>query len=138
MAKRNAVETTPEEVAKQNAARYAELNAKKKEIETELESLKEQLCEYAEQNPGFEFGPILIEKRVGKPKFDFGNLSKGAQTNVLARLKLDLPDFVIDKSEIDLERLAAALPNNSAARNALQVHGIKIVDSESYSIKIVK
>lgn len=138
MAKRNATELTPEELAKAKANRYLELSAQKKSVESELEALKDELCKYAATNPEFDFGVITVEKRVGKPKFDFGSMSKGAQTNILNRLKLDLPDFVIDKSEIDLERLAVALPNNSAVRNALMVHGIKIVEPDSYAIKVVK
>lgn len=138
MGRNKAVELSPEEALKAKAANYITLYNEKKAIESELETLKEELCLAAKNDPDFNFELVTISKSTGKPKFDFGSLTKKAQEHVIAKLKEDLPDFVVSKSDLDVERLFFAMSTNAAIQNALKVHGIKIVDSESYSIKIVK
>lgn len=129
---------TPAEEARTKAAQYAELIAQKKELEAKMEALKEELIAYSQTNADYDLGVLTVIPGVGKPKFDFGTLTKKGQEQLLARLKNDLPDFVISKSDLDVEALYHAKDSNPAVSNALKANGISIKPTESWTIRQVK
>ena len=129
---------TPAEHARQLAEQYAQLLEQAKTIAEKLEALKAEIVAYANEHEDFDLGAVQVINGKGKPKIDFGTMTKKAQDQLLARLKNDLPDFVINKSELDVESLFFAQGTNAAVQNALKANGIKILETETCQVRRVK
>lgn len=136
MAKKNAVQLSPEETIKVLANEYKALNQQKKEIDTRLEALKSDLCEYARNNPGFDFGSVQVIQGAAKFKFDWGNLTKKAQDQILAQLAVELPQVVVRSEKVDIELIAQAIDHDASVRNALAAKGLKLISSDTFTIRI--
>lgn len=132
-------EMTPEEKMEVLATRYADLQATKKELDTEIEDTKNELVKYAQENGKKEFQSLTIIESEAKPKLDFGNLNGKAKDRAVQSLLNDLPEYSIQKVEIDTERLAAALPNNASVRNTLVAHSATIISGiKTYTLRLKK
>lgn len=137
-AKSDSTPLSPGENARKIAQEYYDLLLKKAEIETKLEQLKDEITKYAKENNDYDLDVVTVITGKGKPKFDFGTMTKKAQDQVLARLKNDLPDFVVNKSELDVESLFFAMGTNAAVQNALKANGLTILETETCQVRKVK
>lgn len=129
---------TPAESARQSAEQYVELLEQQKVTAEKLEALKAEIVDYANKNKDYDLGVLQVINGKGKPKIDFGAMTKKAQEQLLARLKNDLPDFVINKSELDVESLFFAQGSNTAVANALKANGISISETDTCQVRRVK
>ncbi len=140
MAKKNAnaVELTPDELTKKLANEYAQLVFQKKEIEKKADQIKADLVQHSKDNPFFDYEALSIIPSAPKPIIDFGSLTKKGQEHLLAKLILDLPDFVINTATLDIERISIAATSNPNVSNALKANGVKLAQSTTYTIRINK
>ena len=138
MAKRNAVELTPEESIRAISAEYAALSRQKSELEKRLVAIKDSLIEAYRNDPGFDFQAITVCENAAKPKFDWGNLTKKGQETLLEQLKSELPTFVTTKTELDIELLFRSAQTNPLVSNTLKVHNVKFVHEATFTVKVVK
>jgi hypothetical protein len=129
---------TPEEFAANLANEYLALIANKKELEAKIEEVKAKLEEFARSTGNNDLEVLTVTFGMGKPKFDFGNLTKKSQEQLIERLKNELPDFVTKSTALDLEALYLAKETNTTVANALKAHGLKLVPSETVSIRAKK
>ncbi len=127
---------TPSEAARALAAKYVALLAQKALIEEQLEEIKSQLIDHAKNNDDYELDAVNVIKVAAKPKLDFGTMTKKAQDQLIARLKSDLPEFVLRKEELDVEALYLAQGTNAHVQNALKANGVTIpAPGESFQIR---
>lgn len=126
---------TPAQIAFEMANDYLALVATKKEIEAKIDELKTKIEEFARSTGNTDLEVLTVIFAVGKPKFDFGNLTKKGQDQIIERLKNELPEFVLKSSTLDLEALYLAKDSNPAVANALKANGLTITPVETVSIR---
>lgn len=129
---------TPEQIAAEMANDYLALVATKKELEAKIDELKTKIEEFARSTGNNDLEVLTVTFGVGKPKFDFGNLTKKAQEQLIERLKNELPEFVTNSTALDLESMYLAKETNTKVANALKAHGLKLVPQETVSIRAKK
>jgi hypothetical protein len=129
---------TPETPAQTLAREYAELIAVKKDLESQIEAKKAAVLAAFADDPTADFICLTVVENSPKPKFNFGTLTASAQKRLLEQIKTELPEFVIEKSDLDIERIWTARETNPAVKNCLAAHGVSITQEAGYTVRINK
>lgn len=138
MAKKNATapqELTPAQAAREKAARIVELEALAKSYKDQVDALKTELTEYVVETGDTDLGVLIAEKRNAKPAIDFGDMTPKQKGYALEQLQAELPEFVVAKRELDVEKMFFALGTTPTVVNALKVRGLQIVQKETIAFK---
>lgn len=138
MAKKNATapqELTPAQAAREKAARIVELEALAKSYKDQADALKTELTEYVVETGDTDLGALIAEKRNAKPAIDFGDMTPKQKGYALEQLQAELPEFVVSKRELDVEKMFFALGTTPTVVNALKVRGLQIVQKETIAFK---
>lgn len=136
MAKKQ-VQLSPAEQARADAEEIFLLEGEKKQLEDRINELKAGLKAYFENTGETNFGVLAIERRNGKPKINFGNMTPKQKGFALEQLMHELPDFVEEERSLNVEKMYYALGTTPAVVNALKVRGLEIVQEETYAFKKV-
>lgn len=137
MAKKNATppELTPAQDARNLANRIVELEAAAKTAKEQADELKAQLIEYVVETGDTDLGALIAEKRNAKPAIDFGDMTPKQKAFALEQLQKELPEFVVEKRELDVEKMWFSLGTTPAVVNALKVRNLQIVQKETIAFK---
>lgn len=136
MAKKQA-QLSPEEQARFDAAEIVRLEGLKKDIDEQIEILKSKLKLVFNQTGQADFGVLVIERRNGKPKINFGAMTPKQKGFALEQLMSELPEFVEQERSLNVEKMYYALGTSPAVVNALKVRGLEIVQEETLAFKKV-
>lgn len=138
MAKKNATspeQLTPAQLARQKAAYVVELELTAKSYKDQAEQMKAELTEYVVETGDTDLGALIAEKRNAKPAIDFGDMTPKQKAFALEQLQKELPEFVAEKRELDVEKMWFSLGTTPAVVNALKVRGLQIVQKETIAFK---
>lgn len=138
MAKKNAtapVERTPAQIARDKAAWVVAKEVELKSLKDTIDALKAELTEYVVETGDTDLGALIAEKRNAKPAIDFGDMTPKQKAFALEQLQKELPEFVVEKKELDIEKMWFSLGTTPAVVNALKVRNLQIVQKETIAFK---
>ena len=133
----NAVQLTPEELAKAQAQILRQLNDQKAEIEAEIERVKSELITYVKDTGQTELGAYKVSIGEQKPKVNFGSLTANQKERVDKEIKASFPDYVQSKESVDYEGMYYAMKTQPAIGHMLNSLGVSFDLVSNYTFRKV-